>query len=192
VTVALLVRPRGIRGEITAISQSGHPERFAQLKSVRLFIADKPGSGAEYQVERVWDHLGTLVFKFAGVDSMNDAELLRGAEVCIPPGERVALEPGEYFQSDLIGCEVRDYESKRVIGRVTGWEEYGGPSLLQVDGGRVLIPFVKAICVDIRPADRVIETLLPEGLEDAVAASSKEDAVAALAKKDAVSATTKA
>ncbi len=161
VTVAVLVRPRGIRGEITAVSQSSHPERFAQLKAVRLF-----GDGREYTVERVWDHQGTLVFKFAGIDSMNDAEPLRGAEVRIPPSERVALEPGEYFQSDLIGCEVRDQVSKRIIGRVTGWEEYGGPSLLEVDGGRLLIPFVKAICVDIRPADRVIETLLPDGLED--------------------------
>jgi 16S rRNA processing protein RimM len=161
ITVAVLVRPRGIRGEITAVSQSDHPERFAQLKAVRLF-----GSGNEYQVERVWNNNGTLIFKFAGVDSMNDAELLRGAEVRIPPSERVALEPGEYFQSDIVGCEVRDRDSKRLIGKVTGWEEYGGPSLLQVDGGRVLIPFVKAICVDIRPADRVIEVVLPEGLED--------------------------
>jgi 16S rRNA processing protein RimM len=161
VTVAVLVRPRGVRGEITAVSQSGHPERFAKLKTVRLF-----GSGGEYTVERVWDHMGALVFKFVGVDSMNDAELLRGAEVRIPATERVALDPGEYFQSDLIGCEVRDHQTKRVIGRVTGWEEYGGPSLLQVDGGRILVPFVKAICVDIRPADRVIETVLPEGLEN--------------------------
>ncbi len=163
VTVAVLIRPRGVRGEITAISQSSHPERFAKLKTIRLFPP-----GREYEVERVWDHLGTLVFKFAGVDSMNDAELLRGAEVRIPPEERVQLEPGEYFQSDLIGCEVRDHQTKRVIGKVTGWEEYGGPGLLQIDGGRVLIPFVKAICVDIRPADRVIETILPEGLEEAM------------------------
>jgi 16S rRNA processing protein RimM len=170
VTVAVLVRPRGIRGEITAVSQSGHPERFAQLKSVRVFVPDSPGAGKEYVVERVWDHQGVLVFKFAAVDSMNDAELLRGAEVRIPPAERVALDPGEYFQSDLIGCEVRDHLSKRVIGRVTGWEEYGGPGLLQVDGGRILIPFVKAICVDVRPADRVIETELPEGLEEPVRA----------------------
>jgi 16S rRNA processing protein RimM len=163
VTVAVLVRPRGVRGELTAVSQSGHPERFSQLKLVRLF-----GDGREYTVESVRDHLGTLIFKFAGVDSMNDAELLRGAEVRVPPSERVTLEEGEYFQSDLIGCEVRDRQSQRVIGRVTGWEEYGGPSLLQIDGGRLLIPFVKAICVDVRPADRVIETELPAGLEDAL------------------------
>ena len=144
-TVAILVRPRGVRGEITAVSQSSHPERFAKLKSVRLFAPEKPGPGREYAVERVWDHLGTLVFKFAGVDSMDDAEVLRGCEVRIPPGERVELEPGEYFQSDLIGCEVREHLTQRLIGKVTGWEEYGGPSLLQIDGGRLLIPFVKAI-----------------------------------------------
>ncbi len=161
----MLVRPRGIRGELTAISHSSHPERFAKLNKVRLYLPDRPDF-RECQVERVWDHQGTPVFKFAGVDSMNDAEFLRGAEVRIPPEERVPLDPGEFYQSDLIGCEVRDHQSKRVIGHVTGWEEYGGPSLLQVDNGRILIPFVKAICVDIRPADRVIETSLPEGLED--------------------------
>ena len=49
---------------------------------------------------------------------------------------------------------------------MTGFEEYGGPPLLEVDGGRMLIPFVKAICVDIRPGERLIRVELPEGLED--------------------------
>ena len=63
------------------------------------------------------------------------------------------------------GCEVRERGSDRLIGQVTGWEEYGGPALLQVDDGRLLIPFVKAICVDIRPEERLIRVELPEGLE---------------------------
>ncbi len=163
ITVAILGRPRGVRGEITAISQSSHPERFSQLKTVRLF-----GNGREYEVERVWDHQGVLIFKFAGVDSMNDSELLRGFEVRIPPEERVPLEPGEFFHSDLVGCEVRDHLSGRPIGTVTGWEDYGGPSLLQIDDGRLLIPFVKAICVDIRPGDRIIGAVLPSGFEEAL------------------------
>ena len=48
---------------------------------------------------------------------------------------------------------------------MTGWEEYGGPALLEIDNGRILVPFVKAICVDIRPADRVVRVTLPDGLE---------------------------
>jgi len=158
--IAALVKPRGNKGELTAVSLSSKRERFAHLSKVCLF-----GDGSEYTVERVWDHDGTLVFKFAGVDSINDAEKLRGMEVRVPFEERVPLDEGEYFQSDLIGCEVRDLGTGRLIGRVTGWEEYGGPSLLDVDNGRILIPFVKAICPEIDTEARVIKVQLPEGLE---------------------------
>ncbi len=160
VSVAVLGRPRGNRGELTAESLSSRPERFARLKDVRLV-----GDGSAYQVEVVWEHAGALVFKFRGVDSISDAEKLRGAEVQVPQAERVALEPGEYFHSDLIGCEVRDRVSGRVIGRVTNFEEYGGPPLIEIDGG-MLIPFVKAICVDIRPQEKLIQVDLPDGLEE--------------------------
>jgi 16S rRNA processing protein RimM len=161
VAVAALGRPRGNRGELTAISLSSKPERFAKLRTVRLV-----GDSALYDVEEVWEHAGELVFKFKGIDSISDAEKLRGAEVQIPRAERVELEPGEYFHSDLIGCEVRERTSGRVVGKVTNFEEYGGPPLLEVDGGRVLIPFVKAICVDIRPDEKLIQVELPEGLEN--------------------------
>jgi 16S rRNA processing protein RimM len=161
VAVAVLGRPRGNRGELTAESLSSKPERFASLKEVRLV-----GDGSAFQVEEVWAHAGALVFKFQGVDSISDAEKLRGAEVQVPVSERVELEPGEYFHSDLIGCEVRDRASGRVIGRVTNFEEYGGPPLIEIDGGRLLVPFVKAICVDIRPDEKLIRVDLPEGLED--------------------------
>jgi 16S rRNA processing protein RimM len=161
VAVAVLGRPRGNRGELTAESLSSKPDRFARLKEVRLM-----GDGSAYQVEEVWEHAGALVFKFQGVDSISDAEKLRGAEVQVPVSERVELEPGEYFHSDVIGCEVRERVSGRVVGRVTNFEEYGGPPLIEIDGGRMLIPFVKAICVDIRPAEKLIQVDLPEGLED--------------------------
>jgi 16S rRNA processing protein RimM len=172
VAVAVLGRPRGNRGELTAESLSSRPERFARLKEVRLV-----GAGDAYQVEEVWEHGGALVFKFRGVDSISDAESLRGAEVQVPRAERIELEPGEYFHSDLIGCEVRERSSGRVIGRVTKFEEYGGPPLLEIDrggagGSKVLIPFVKAICVDIRPEEKLIQVDLPEGLEDLDAPAS--------------------
>ena len=109
------------------------------------------GEGDLYHVESVWDHEGVLVFKFRGVDSITDAEKLRGAEVQVPVSERIVLEPGEYFHSDLVGCEVRERGSGRLIGCVTRFEEYGGPPLIEIDGGRMLIPFVKAICGDIQP-----------------------------------------
>ena len=160
VTIAVLIKPRGNRGELVAHSLTSRPERFAQLQTVHLF-----GGGEVYHVEQVWEHEGSPIFKFRGVDTISAAELLRGAEVRIPASERIEPDPEEYFHSDLIGCEVRDAATHRLIGKVTGWEEYGGPALLDIDEGRILIPFVKAICIDIRPGDGIVRVNLPEGLE---------------------------
>jgi 16S rRNA processing protein RimM len=166
IVVAVLGRPRGNRGELTATSLSSRPERFAALTSVILHGGDANFVQRPFAVEKVWDHNGTLIFKFGGVDSINDAEKLRGADVCIPKQERVELEEGEYFHSDLVGCELRDRLTGRLIGKVTGWEEFGGPALLEIDNGRMLVPFVNAICPEIDLEARVIRTDLPEGLEE--------------------------
>jgi 16S rRNA processing protein RimM len=122
------------------------------------------GSGARYEVENTWFHSGTLIFKFRGVDTISDAEKLSGSEVRVPASERVPLEKGEFFQSDLIGCEVIDRRSGESLGRVTGWDDGGGSGLLVV--GDLLIPFARSICVEIDPAARRIAVELPEGLKD--------------------------
>jgi 16S rRNA processing protein RimM len=159
VTIALLGKTRGNRGELTALPLSSKPERFETLKEVFLF-----GSGARYEVENTWFHSGTLIFKFRGVDTISDAEKLSGSEVRVPASERVPLEEGEFFQSDLIGCEVIDRRSGESLGRVTGWDDGGGSGLLVV--GDLLIPFARSICVEIDPAARRIAVELPEGLKD--------------------------
>ena len=158
VTVAVLGKTRGNRGEITAFSFSSKPERYQALKEVFLF-----GSGERKEVENTWFHAGVLIFKFRGIDTIEDAEKLAGVEVRVPISERVALEENEFFQSDLVGCEVVDRRGE-TLGRVTGWEEGGGTGLLAV--GNLLIPFVRAICVEIDPAARRITVELPEGLKE--------------------------
>jgi 16S rRNA processing protein RimM len=160
VTVAVLGKTRGNRGEITARALSSKLDRFEKLTEVFLF-----GSGERYEVESTWFHQDHLIFKFRGVDSISDAERLSGSEVRLPISERIPLEPGEYFQSDLIGCDVVDRQTGESYGRVTGWQDSGGPGLLEVEGS-MLIPFVRAICVDIDPAARRIAVELPEGLKD--------------------------
>jgi 16S rRNA processing protein RimM len=103
-----------------------------------------------------------LVFKFRGVDSIDAAELLYGSEVRIPAAERVALEDGEFFLDDLIGCEVIDRRTGARLGQVSGLDESGGAGNLVV--GDLLIPFARAICVEINPKSaHAVE--LPGGIE---------------------------
>jgi 16S rRNA processing protein RimM len=157
---------------LEAASLTSGPERFEQVQEVWLFGAEAaPGEARPVEIESVWEHRGRLVFKFRGFDSISDAERLKGADVRIPLEERAPLAEGEYYQSDLVGCEVIDRRTAEKIGVVTGWQENGGPSLLEVDVGRrdpALVPFARGICTVIDVPGRRILADLPEGLLDLV------------------------
>ena len=161
-TVAILSRVRGVRGELVAMALTARQERFETLDRVFLFGA---GLEREVVVEGVRTIAGSLVFKFQGIDSIEEAEPWRGAEVRIPRAERLALEENEFFQSDLVGCEVFERATGESLGMVTGWDEGGAAGLLQV-GRDLLIPFARSICVVIDTARKRIEVDLPEGLKD--------------------------
>jgi 16S rRNA processing protein RimM len=120
------------------------------------------------EVERIWIHGEHVIFKFKGVDTISDAERLAGADVSIPIEERASIDEGEYYQSDLIGCQIFN-EQDRLLGTVEAWQETGGPLLLEVrtgDGKELLIPFAKSIFTKIDLERKRIEVKLPEGLED--------------------------
>ncbi len=89
-----------------------------------------PGA-ARRAVESAWFHDNRLVLKFRGVDTMSDAERLTGCEVRVPRAERVPLEPGEFFESDLVGCEVVEREGGASLGRVTALRDIGTSGVLK-------------------------------------------------------------
>ena len=165
--VAFLHRERGIKGEIIGESLTSHPERFAGLK--RVFLTKAGSETKELDVERVWDFRGSPVFKFRGVDTMTDAGKLRGYEVAIPDAERVELEPGEFFLSDLVGCRLSD-RAGLFLGIVTGFFENGPQAVLEVEaegvsgGVPIMIPFVKAFFPEIDLAAKTAIVELPDGL----------------------------
>src|SRR5947209_12613762 len=154
VVIAEILRERGNVGEVLARCVSDVPGRMQSLRQVQLRMPD--GSDQAVTVESAWEHKDSWVLKFAGVDSIDDAKRLRGADLWVPRAERGSLPEGEYFLSDLVGCRVLDRKDGRVVGVVEGFEEYGGPLLLEMkgDAGEVLIPFVPAICVAVNLAER--------------------------------------
>ena len=120
------------------------------------------------EVERTWMHGDHVIFKFKGVDTISDAERLAGAEVAIPAEQREPIPEGEYYRSDLVGCEVFDQDGQ-LLGEVENWQDTGGAPLVEVrtkDGKELLIPFARSIFTRIDLAGRRIDVSLPEGLKD--------------------------
>ena len=160
VTIALLGKPRGNRGELTALSFSSKPERFDALERVYLSGYTEP-----FEIEEIWEHKGALIFKLAGIDSISDAEKYYGCEVRLPAAERAPLDPGEYYDSDLIGCEVIDRATGQSLGKITSRQDAGGGGLLVINDD-LLFPFATGLCKVIDVANRRIEVDVPAGLLD--------------------------
>jgi 16S rRNA processing protein RimM len=167
--VARVVKPQGRRGEVVADILTDFPERFEKLK--RAFLEDKNGGTRPVEIENTWPHKGRIVLKFSGVDSINQADPLRGLHVFIRREDRVALPDHQYYVWELEGCRVIREAAGRAqeVGVVTGIDRTGGVDLLRVaragnDPRELLIPLTQDICTRIDTAEKKIVIDPPEDL----------------------------
>lgn len=165
VAIARIVKARGLRGELVADVLTDFPERFDALETVVALLPD--GQRRDLKIENFWFQKERIIFKFAGFDSIEKAETLRGAEMCVAEDETVALEEDEYFDWELTGCEVETVDGKK-IGRVKEIMRTGGTEILVVEdaGKDYLIPFAEAICPEVDIENKLIRVDAPEGLLD--------------------------
>lgn len=167
------MKTQGRRGEVAVEMFSDFPERFEDRR--RVFALDPKDQRRELQIEDFWPHKDYMVLKFAGVDSISDAETLLKCEIQVPKDERTKLDEGWYV-SDLVGCTVTDHG--REIGEVAEVEFGAGEApLLIVRQGTTehMIPLSEPYTKQVDTAGKKIELLLPEGmLEINAPLSSKE------------------
>ncbi|MGA8528983.1 MAG: ribosome maturation factor RimM [Acidobacteriaceae bacterium] len=172
--LARLVRPQGRRGELTAELLTDFPERFHHRRRLYLIPPERIGTRPrEIELENFWFLRSRIVLKFQGIDSINEAEAIRGYEVAIPAEERVALDPGSVYAGELIGCHVIDLNHDSLdVGEIVDLDRGSSSTELLVVHRRglrgpdreALIPLVKEYIVRIDPDHRRVEMRLPEGL----------------------------
>jgi 16S rRNA processing protein RimM len=179
VVVAKIVRPQGRHGEVLADLLTDFPERFSERKRLFLLPGKPRELAREVALVHHWLHQGRIVLKFAGVDSINDAEMLRNIEVAIPRTERALLEEGSVYIADLIGCRLLDRRSGCEVGKIVDVDRDSTSTHLLVietaDSAEVLIPFAKAYRPSLDLAAQTISMELPEGLLDLNSPSSEDN-----------------
>ena len=165
ITLARVVKTQGRIGEVAAEVHSDVPDRFAI--GMKLLALDKAGeSRSEVQIEDLWPHKGLLVLKFAGIDSISDAEALIGSELQLPRAERAQLEKGWSYVSDLVGCTVLDHGAE--IGRIEDVQFGAGEAPLLVvagkEGKKYDLPFAEAYVEAVDLKQKQVRMTLPEGM----------------------------
>lgn len=176
--LAKIRRVQGRKGEVLADLLTDFPEKFKERKRVWLVKAAEAageslvaGTAREVDVANSWQHKGDIVLHFAGVDSIEEAEKLRGLVVAVPKTERVPLGEDEVYVGDLIGCSLIDvaFDPPRTVGLIEDVDRDAGPVALLVlneakSGEEILVPFAKAYLRRIDLEGERVEMALPEGL----------------------------
>jgi 16S rRNA processing protein RimM len=158
--VGRVARAHGIRGQVIVNPDTDFMEdRFRVGQVLRVGPADRT---EDREILAVRFHQGRPIVTFAGIETVDEAQALAGAELWLPQAALAPLPEGTFYRHDLIGCEVRD-TGDALVGRITAVEGTLERSYLVVDGD-VMIPLVDHICLRIdMPARRVIVSP-PEGL----------------------------
>jgi 16S rRNA processing protein RimM len=174
VTLARVVKTQGRHGEVAVEVHSGVPDRLKP--GLRVFGLAEDNSRRELKIENTWPHREWVVLKFAGVDSISDAEPLVGCELQVLLSERAELEPGAAYVSDLVGCAVFDRGIE--IGAVRDVRFGAGEApLLVVGAGKSEreIPYAQEFLQRVDLERKRIEMNLPEGLLEVNAPLTDEE-----------------
>ena len=158
-----IVTTHGLRGEVKVQPWCDSPEELAEWETLYLDKGD-----TEVTVERARVQKNMVILKLAGVDRVEDAQLLRG-RILYLDRTMEELEEGVYYIQDLLGIEVRDADTGTLYGELVDVTETGANDVYHIrfaDGKVRLIPAIPqvVISVDVEAARMEIRPL--EGLFD--------------------------
>lgn len=163
IVIGKIVAPHGVRGDIRILPLTEKPEQFLELEY--LLLAD----GRRLTLKHARFHKRMVLATVAEINSMNEAELLRGQEVLINADDLPELEEGQFYVADLIGLPVYDEQGAQ-IGTFKDALTTGSNDVyvIAVPGAKdILLPALKIYVKEINLAEKRIVVTLPEWVDEA-------------------------
>jgi 16S rRNA processing protein RimM len=139
--------PFGVRGWVKLRSHTDPPERLLDHRSLRI------GQGSvwqSYRIEASGRSGGALTVKLKGVEDRDQAQSLRGAQVCVLRSELPQRDDKDFYRADLIGCDVVNLAGLG-LGQVQHFIETPAQVLMVVRGAREF--WIPAVPLHLRRVD---------------------------------------
>lgn len=148
-----IVTTHGVRGEVKVLPWADSPEFLLDFN--RVMIGTK-----EYKVQQCRVQKSCNLVKLAGVDTMEEAQSLRGKIVQV---YRADAPDGLIFAAELVGIQV--YANGVLIGELTEVLDYPGNKVYVVKGEyEYMIPAVKAYVLSTDLEENRMDVRLIEGM----------------------------
>ena len=148
-----IVTTHGVRGEMKVLPWADGPDFLCDFSRVRI-------GGREYKVESCRVQKTCNLLKIQGIDTVEDAQALRGKTVeiyrCDAPKDMI-------FAAELIGITV--ISGGQEVGKITDVLDYPGNSVYVVKGQyEYMIPAVKQFVLDTDMEGNRMQVKLIEGM----------------------------
>ena len=146
--VGQIVNTFGIKGEIKVTPFKNDIRRFDDLKKV--YVKTRKESKL-YNVENARYHKNMVLLKLKGINTPEEAEMLRNAFLEIDREDAIPLEEGTYFIADLLGLEVYTDEGK-LLGKVEDIYNTGSKDIYVIKdelGKQVLLPGINEVIKEV-------------------------------------------
>jgi 16S rRNA processing protein RimM len=162
--VGRIIKPHGIKGNVTIFIDAEAPANFHELSTVYAEQKKRlvPLSMREISIK------GNLAYvHFEDINTLDEAASLRQCDLYLPKETRPKPTEGEFYNDEIIGYEVMDKESGP-IGMVYSVMFAGQNKLLVVrrDERELLIPVNAPFITKIIRSTRKIHVNLPPGFLD--------------------------
>lgn len=139
-----IVTTHGIIGEIKVQPWCNAPEELVEIQTLYF---DEGKTALEVQRGRV--HKNMALLKIKGVDSIEQAQTLRG-KILWANRDDILLEEGEHFIQDLIGMTVVDADDGHTYGTLSDVTETGANDVYHItfpDGSVRLAPVIPQVVI---------------------------------------------
>lgn len=158
-----IANTHGVKGEVKVFPTTDDPNRFKNLKCVKMEIRDEY---LDLEIEHVKFFKQFVILKFKGIDNINDVEKYKGKALFVTRENAVECEKGEYFIADIIGMTVKD-EQNQTIGILKDVMKTGANDVYVItfeDGRELLLPAIRQCILQVNIEERWMQVHILEGL----------------------------
>lgn len=165
ILIGHVIRPQGLAGLLRIVSYAQSTETFLRAGSVFLSIDKK--EFLKEKVVSVKPHGSTCILRLSHINSIDQAERYKGAEILIRKESLSKEEGDEFFWYELIGLDVY-LLSGQYLGVIKKIFPTGGNDVYVVEGQgkEFLIPAIHQVVKEINIGDKKMIISPIKGLLD--------------------------
>ena len=158
-----ILKPHGIKGELKILFYN--EESKSLQKDQKVFLESPQKNIIEYKIEKIFYSFRKNRIKFFDINTIDEADDLRGYIVNIDRSDLPEINDSEYYLSDLVGYSLIDKSNKN-YGKVIEVLALPANSVLNVskDDKEYLIPLIDDVVLEVNQNQKVIIIDPIEGL----------------------------